>query len=607
MANRAAVDRVFNAIIEQTAEEVSALLGEPLSLENHKTQLITKDQLFEISRNRSVLSTMVVSGDRTGDAFIITDQKDSITLGGTLIMLPADQIEENCKQRSFEGEAADAFGEVANIIAGVYTSIFLDMYSENLHFKRTTVTDFLPSRLDPSANEPFPPGEYFHSSCSMKLADQPLQKLEVIVPAEIFDLATPVETKAEEPQATAAKPAPPASAPAEKPADETAPPAVEAPAAEEASTPEPPSAPEPEPEQIKYVDLKTTDRTLKAALNQCAEELGTMLGFEIGLTGLTTSYTSKEEYFAKPSPKSVSTQMLVSGDSQGTSYLVIELKDAIYFGGTLIMLPEEELEKNIKAGKLEGENADAYAEVANIISGSLVQSFEEIFPRKLHIKRGDQDVFTPSKVNPDGPEPFPPGDYYSVCATFDCESQDLGRICYLVPVDVLHIPPRPQETGWGEAPPPAKDAKATTASDAETKTTQPASSTVAPGSTPRDVVIPVIYQNKQQADLCMETLQQCGHTPLGLDAKDDFSPLRRYEVHGAFLIMSNVDDQGFALLIKLRSEIPPNRPIIIGGPEWTRKDVLKAVRYGVQDILVTPATVDEVREKVENHLKTACH
>lgn len=157
MADRAVVDRVFNAIIEQTAEEVGDLLGATVTCDNHQTKLLKKEQIFEIKRSRSVLSTMEISGDREGKGFLITDQKDSITLGGTLIMLPPDQIEENCNQRTFEGEAADAFSEVANIIAGVYTSIFLDMYPENLHFKRTNVDEFLPGRLDPGADLPFPP------------------------------------------------------------------------------------------------------------------------------------------------------------------------------------------------------------------------------------------------------------------------------------------------------------------------------------------------------------------------------------------------------------------------------------------------------------------
>ena len=203
MAVSAVVKSVFNTILEQLAEEIGALLGAPVEFSEHRMEVLGKEELFSINRGRSVLSTMVISGDHAGEAFIISDLKDSVVLGGTLIMLPKDQIEENCKLRTFEGEAADAYGEVANIIAGVYTSVFLDMYPEKMHFKRTTVTDFVPTQLDPAADLPFPPGEYFHASCAMALEDYELHRLEVIIPAALLGLgsepaqATPPRPEAE--------------------------------------------------------------------------------------------------------------------------------------------------------------------------------------------------------------------------------------------------------------------------------------------------------------------------------------------------------------------------------------------------------------------------
>ena len=70
--------------------------------------------------------------------------------------------------------------------------------------------------------------------------------------------------------------------------------------------------------------------------------------------------------------------------------------------------------------------------------------------------------------------------------------------------------------------------------------------------------------------------------------------------------MENVNEQSFAHMIKVRSEIPAQKPLIVAGPQWTRSDVIKAVRYGANDILLTPATEDEIREKVETNLKTSC-
>jgi chemotaxis protein CheY-P-specific phosphatase CheC len=635
VADRAVVDRVFNAIIEQTSEEVGALLGADVTLENHQTRLLNKEQVFEIKRGRSVLSTMEISGDQDGKAFLITDQKDSITLGGTLIMLPPDQIEENCKQRSFEGEAADAFGEVANIIAGVYTSIFLDMYPENLHFKRTDVDEFLPSRLDPASNLPFPPGEYFYSSCSIKLENESMGMLEAIIPAQILGLASEARSAEEVPPEHAQKTpdkdtvaeskgeGPQPEAPDENTAaaqeDATADEVI--PGADEESA-EPQEVEQP-PAEEKHVELSVADRVLKASLEQCAEEIGAMLGLEVELSSLNTAYISKAEYFSKPGPKSTVTEMLVNGDQDGVSYFIVDLKDSIFFGGTLVMLPEDELSNRIRSGELDGEIEDAFGEVANIISGGIVQNFDEMFPRKFHVKKGNVEAFTPTKVMVEDPKPFPDGEYYSVSASMDCDTHDLGRLTYLIPVELLHIPPRPAQSGWGdttaaEESPQAeqrtgkaveqeeKEKSPETPAKTEKSAAQSGASATDAQEQVKEPVVAVVYKDSSMAEAYTEALKECGHTPVALAANQSFNSLRQNQVCGALLIIDRVDDDAFALMIKIRSETPAQQPLIVAGPDWTRSAVLKAVKYGVTDIIPTPATAAEIREKVEHNLKNSC-
>jgi len=670
VADRAVVDRVFNAIIEQTSEEVGALLGATVTLENHQTELLNKEQIFEIKRSRSVISTLEISGDQEGKGFLITDQKDSITLGGTLIMLPPDQIEANCQQRTFEGEAADAFGEVANIIAGAYTSIFLDMYPENLHFKRTDVDEFLPARLDPAADLPFPRGDYFHSSCSITLEEQNMGMLETIIPAEILGLNRSVQSTEEQ-------------SPAQKPETEDAPEADSAPdstedgpsqapdtgaapeseqssaaestgmeasasqeAADSAETTEDEDVPqdvENEPEADgKYVDLSVADRVLKASLEQCAEEIGGLIDIEVELSSLNTAYVSKAEYFSKPGPKSTVTEMIVNGDQDGISYFIVELKDSIYFGGTLVMLPEDELGNKMRSGELDGEIKDAYGEVANIISGGIVQNFDEMFPRKFHVKKGEVEAFTPTKVMVEDPKPFPDGEYYCVSASMDCETHDLGRLNYLVPVELLHIPPRPTQSGWGDSPatekaapsskqdrplaeqqkpqaektPDVSDGKASETSGGkapeataqQTAKAAPQESAVeaATQEESKEAVVAVVYKDSASADAYTEALSECGHTPVPLAANQSFNSLRKSKVCGSLLIIDKIDDDAFALMIKIRSETPAEQPLIVAGPDWTRSSVLKAVKYGVTDIIPTPATAAEIKEKVKRNLKISC-
>jgi DNA-binding NtrC family response regulator len=81
--------------------------------------------------------------------------------------------------------------------------------------------------------------------------------------------------------------------------------------------------------------------------------------------------------------------------------------------------------------------------------------------------------------------------------------------------------------------------------------------------------------------------------------------LRECRVPLVFLIMRKVSEQGFAAAIKIQSAQSPAPPLIAGGPEWTRSAVLRAVRYGAVDILVTPIDADEIRNKMQSLMQHA--
>ena len=67
-----------------------------------------------------------------------------------------------------------------------------------------------------------------------------------------------------------------------------------------------------------------------------------------------------------------------------------------------------------------------------------------------------------------------------------------------------------------------------------------------------------------------------------------------------FLVMKRVDEQAFGMAIKISSNC--SLPIIAAGPEWTRSKVLRAVKYGVTDILLTPAEDSDIEEKIKNNI-----
>ena len=117
----------------------------------------------------------------------------------------------------------------------------------------------------------------------------------------------------------------------------------------------------------------------------------------------------------------------------------------------------------------------------------------------------------------------------------------------------------------------------------------------------------MIVSDQQNASApFVDILSSAGYECRVLSFQDEVKELfQQHNILGIFLVMAQVGEKGFAAAIKLQSAGRSLPPIIFAGPEWTRSAVLRAVKYGAKDILMTPASHDEIREKVNRHLKKA--
>ncbi len=103
-------------------------------------------------------------------------------------------------------------------------------------------------------------------------------------------------------------------------------------------------------------------------------------------------------------------------------------------------------------------------------------------------------------------------------------------------------------------------------------------------------------------------INEHGYNATLVDRKENFNDLSKSlhgRVKGLVLAMDEIGDQSFSVAIKVRTAFGESVPLMATGSQWTRSKVLQAVKYGVCDILVTPASAEEVLEKVEAHFKAA--
>ncbi len=580
---RAIVDVVCKTGITNLATEIGALLGQELTCSAVQLEILSKASLFsDPAREKTILTRIDVTGDQSGDCFLLTRLDTAITLGGTLIMLPEEMIREQITAGKLDGEMPDAFGEVANIIAGVFTQAFVDKYPQSIRFVKKTVEELIPSKIDIPGDEPFPPGNYYRASCVLNIGDNSLGPVEFIVPTAVFALE---ETAAE--TETAQQP------PAE---------VVPAAATEVVAQPAPVDAPAPPAEKLPAFAAakKLTDVIFKATINQLGGEMGALLGKDLVCEDIQLEMVKKTSFFSDHClEKSAMSLVKISGDRDGCGYLFVQIPDAIILGGTLIMLPEDLIAEQVEKFAFEGESVDAYGEIANILCGGLTQVFLDRYPKQLRFVRTETEVLVPSKLDPEADEPFPEGDYYLASFSIGLEGYQLNRMSLLFPGEIFDLYP-------GQVDAVAADPAAQTAAAASTAAPAAGEAVTAAQQTDEAPIVLLVSERQNEAAPFVEILSSSNCTCKVLGFQDDIKTLvQQHRLLGIFLIMSQVSEKGFATAIKLQSLGKPAPPLIFVGPDWTRSTVMRAVKYGARDILMLPATGEEIQEKISHHILKA--
>ena len=632
MDQRAIIDVICKSGMENLAGEVGTLLGQELICSDIQLNLTSKENLFSnLDRQKTTLTRMTVDGDREGDCYLLNPISSAAFLGGTLIMLPDDVIEEGMQSEKLDGEMEDAFGEVANIIAGVFTQAFVDKYAKKLRFIKKTVEELIPTKIDFASDEPFPPGNYFVANCQMKVGDKDLGSLEFVVPAVIFELEEDVAETITEQQPEETTPEQ-ESAPKEEAATDTA-----------ESPPETESAP-PAEKKVPFADAKKlTDVVFNATIGQVGEEIGALLGQSLTCDDIQLMMTSKADFFSNHCmEKSVLTHMKVTGDREGLGFMAIQVPDAIILGGTLIMLPEDQIQEQKKNGQFDGDVEDAYGEIANILSGSLTQVFLDRYPKQIRFIKTEAETIVPTKIDPGSEQPFAEENYYLASFAIHLEGHELHRILLIFPAAIFGLNNEPMVNApQGQSAPSSEQNTNTTAASSTAETNQPApgewggppdttetASKATPGSSSESAIeggttqttgaaqpipeptgppiILLITDQKDDAEPFVEILSSAQYECQVLSFQEEVKALfQQHKILGIFLIMAEVGEKGFAAAIKLQAAGRPLPPIIFAGSEWTRSAVLRAIKYGAKDILVMPASSDEIQDKINRHIKKA--
>ena len=344
---------------------------------------------------------------------------------------------------------------------------------------------------------------------------------------------------------------------------------------------------------------------MAACREKMAEEVGALLGINVQLVHLENRISRGEDFnYKEGSDGQVIANLDVVGEIEQRSFLSINLKDAKLLGGRLMFLTDSELRAVVENDDFNPDMEDAYGEIVNIISGIFTAVFEKECTKKIRfIKTGLQKVLSMQMESfSDGP--IKDQEYHVSSMRLLLGENEFGMIHILFPVDLLQLDNFVMTVAdvieKSSTQQPLADQSV---AETKGKIKEDIKDVVAVGNTDNSVNhddILLIGDDEVEVGKLSNVLGRRGYVVRVLSFKDNVYDFITGDLKAVYLVTRKIDEQALGVAIKVSSAC--SLPIIAAAPGWTKAKVIKAVKYGVKDILLTPAEMEDIEENIANNL-----
>ena len=574
MNHRERLEQTLSLCRDRIQEEVAALIGKPFHLGAPVFRLIDGHALGseEVGSGR-VFAPVRLDGEVEGMGLLLLRLRDALRIGGLLVMLPEVELRQAVEAEAWTEETADTFAEVAGIVCGALSAVFKEQFPRQVRFLAAG-QQAVPAG-EPVAAASLPAGEVLVLSLPMEAEGCDFGAFTLALPAAPFGLvaagAATTPAEAVDGEAEFARP--------DGDADTIR--------ADGAAWPAAVDAPE------RPDNQRLARRVMADCLARTADAVGNLLGGSLRITPERQLVLDRQEALAQAGGLQVLTRLTVRGEGEGEGCVLTDLPTAAALGGSLLMLPEHELAAAMGADRLDPDLADGFAEVVTVIAGACTAVFaEQDRVARLGFDRGPVETAVPDRRT------LPASGYCLAAGRVSFAGRDLGRLQLLVPASLLGV-----ELPELSADAAVEEAERSTGAGPEATVT--ASETAekegsGPGceSDPPPAVEVVLFSDDRgESERILAMLAEMGCTGRVCHFKDPVQGALAPGVRMVVLVMGEVSEQGFGVAIKLASA-GLRAPLVAAAPAWTRTLVLQAVKYGVRDILVTPVTAADLRQRM---------
>ncbi len=567
---RSKIETTSASALSRVQEKVGSLIGAEVQLALQSASLTKKEDYVDRQKGRNIVVVLELSGTYEGLGCLIISEKNAIRLGGKMLMLPTLELNEIISRAEYEQETRYAFDEIARSIAESFLENFQNSrlrISQIICKNQKTATD----RQAAGALKDLDPEQmYYQVTADMNLADLNMGQLSLLLPAFIFICGAEFADDAEPVH--------------QDPGDR---PGAHSDFANYAEISDNHGA-------LTFAGSGSKSGVIDTLLRQCllalGRELGGLLGGNVEFSEKETLSVDKNDIIATVDVIDLVTAVFsVNGAINGEIYLFLEKGDAVKMGSLLTTGIEQECEESVETAYFSSDCQDCFTEICNIISSvlsSVCQSAgaeELVFARKRLLQRTSGEMVS-------GFGDLLADDHFCLCIVEMLVENGMRTTLHLLfPVKLVDL----LENSVHTPESPAVEAELPDSNPEEEKRDLPLdSSDVWHGS------VLIINDSENDASAIRDTLATKEITYHQISPAEEMNKATLQNYRAIFLVVKKLDELALGIAIKINAL--SSIPLIVAASQWTQADVMKAVRYGVSDILMTPADSSEVLEKMRD-------
>lgn len=548
---------------EQVEDKVGELIGTDLEVSLLSASLIKKQGFLENQSGRNSIICLQMGGRYEGEGCLVVAEDCAVRLAGKMLMLPSMELNDIISGGNYadEVELNYAFDDIAKCLV----IAFLDTFQRSPNFIATVTCQsqrFAEGRKETvDALEHLPPDQtYYQVSGSITLAGVTTNTVSLLLPAFVLVCSEPFKKHTGQ-QISASS------------------------STSEFQDLEPTS-----PVQREIPGTASEDREdllLPHLRPLLQKELSNMLGITVqirekgSLSGPLTELLQETDVSTQ-----LRTPITISGGIQNHGWLITTTSDAVKLGLLLtqgtpgLMLPGS------LSGGFSFDCQDGFQEICSIFTDVVGLVCHDLSQGELVMEKGgdpdETDLHSESAEAMDENEQI----YMRTSLELVADTLVCGTMHILLPVEVYENVPSVE-------PAPSQE-RNEAIGDKQTKN-QP--TTVSQRElSDQEAVVMLIEDSQNNTPEIINSVEDAGIRTESFSLADDFSKASPDSYLAVLLVLDRLDEIGLGVVIKIKST--SSVPLLVAASQWTQTDVMKALRYGVDDIIMLPVESDELLRKL---------